>query len=102
MIFLIILGVILLLINSTVGAIYFSGILFAITIGLIIKEEKNKGNKRVNRVKRAKRTREVNAGNELKALCETDRKKFWVYFSCAIIVIITVIFCGVVIVVYLG
>ena len=42
MIFLIILGIILLLINSTVGAIYFAVALFAITIGLIIKEEKNK------------------------------------------------------------
>ena len=45
MFFLIILGVILLLINSTVGAIYFAGILFAIAIGLIIKEEKNKKKK---------------------------------------------------------
>lgn len=91
MIFLIILGIILLLINSTVGAIYFAGVLFAITIGLIIKEGKNE------RTKRVKRTKEVNMSNKLKELYETDRKKFWVYFSCVIIGIITVISCGVVI-----
>lgn len=42
MFFLILIGLVLLLINPAVGGIYIGVILFAITIGLIIKEEKNK------------------------------------------------------------
>ena len=95
MIFLIIVGVILLLINPTIGCIYIAAVLMAITIGLIIKEQKNKGNERIKGVKR---TKEVNMSNKLKELYEKDRKKFWVYLTCAIIVFITIIFCGVVII----
>lgn len=94
MFFLILVGLILLLINPIVGGIYIAVILMAITIGLIMKEEKNKANKRI---KITKRTKGVGMSNKLKELYETDSKKFWVYFSCAVIVVITVILCCVVI-----
>ena len=42
MIFLILVGLILMLVNPVIGGIYIAAILFAITIGLVIKEEKNK------------------------------------------------------------
>ena len=42
MFFLILVGLILILIKPVVGMIYIAGVLFAITIGLIAKEEKNK------------------------------------------------------------
>ena len=96
MIFLIALGVILLFINFTIGCIYIAAILFALTIGLIIKEEKKKDNKehkRTKKVKRTKRTKEVSMSNKIKELYEKDRKKFGAYLACAIIGFITVVAC---------
>ena len=46
MIFLVLLGLILLFVKPVIGLIYISVILFAITIGLIAKEEKAKKNKK--------------------------------------------------------
>jgi hypothetical protein len=40
MLFLIFLGIILFVINPMIGAIYISGMLVALTIGLIVKEQK--------------------------------------------------------------
>lgn len=45
MLFLIIVGLILLFIKPLIGAIYIAGVLMAITIGLVAKEETNKKNK---------------------------------------------------------
>lgn len=87
MITLILVGIILLLINFTVGAIYIAAVWFAITIGLIIKEEKKKNNIK------PKRTRDVNVCNKSKALCIKDPMKFWVYFTCIVISLIAVVLC---------
>ena len=46
MFFLILIGLVLLLINPIVGGIYIGVILLAITIGLIMKEEKNNKNRK--------------------------------------------------------
>ena len=97
MIVMILVGIILLLINYTVGAIYIAAVLFAITIGLIIKEEKKK-----NKIKpkKEKRTKEVNMNNKLKELYEKNPKNFCVYLSCIIIGIITFVSCVAIIVIY--
>ncbi len=92
MITLILVGIILLFINFTVGAIYIAAILFAITIGLIIKEEKKKNNIK------PKRTRDVNVRNKSKSLCIKDPMKFWVYFTCIVISLIAVVLCVIIIV----
>lgn len=90
MITLILVGIILLFINFTVGAIYIAAVLFAITIGLIIKEEKKKNN---IKPKKEKRTKAVNMDNKSKALCIKDPLKFWVYFTCIVISLIAVVLC---------
>ncbi len=87
MITLILVGIILLFINFTVGAIYIAAILFAITIGLIIKEETK------IKIKKDKRTKEVNTRSKLK-----DPMKFWVYFTCIVISLIAVVLCVIIIV----
>lgn len=100
MITLILVGIVLLFINFTIGCIYIAAILFTLTIGLIIREEKKKENTeslRPKRVKKVKRVKEVNKSNKLLTyfmeLYEKDRKKFWVYIVCIIISVITVAFC---------